>query len=346
MALIYPPKLLLWVRRLKLDIIHTQTEFPLGVLGNLVGELYNIPKVHTYHTMYEDYTHYIANGHLITRGMAKRYSRIFCNRACAVIAPVEKAQASLVEYGVKRPIHIIPTGIDLLKFDADNDGADITAMKTELGITPEEPVVLFLGRLAKEKSVDVVIKAMPPLLALIPGVKLLIVGGGPAEDELKLLAETLGISEAVIFTGPKPWDIIPRYYRLGDIFVTASTSETQGLTYTEAMAARRPVIAKNDPSIEGLIVHGETGYLFEQDNELAGLLHHALVNREESQTVAGNALRHIARHSSQKFATNVTQLYEEVIRDYKPRRRPRLAVWQRLKKGVAFFTLLKNGKDE
>lgn len=346
MALIYPPKLLLRIRHLKLDVIHTQTEFPLGMLGNLVAELYALPNVHTYHTMYEDYTHYIANGHLITRGMAKRYSRVFCNRARAVIAPVEKARASLLEYGVKRPIHVIPTGIDISKFKENAEDADITELKSELGIAPDAPVVLFLGRLAKEKSIDVIMNAMPELLSRLPNACLLIVGGGPADSELKQLAKTLGIHDSVIFSGPKPWDMIACYYRLGDVFVTASTSETQGLTYIEAIAAHRLVIAKQDPSVEGLIVHGETGYLFEQDSELAGLLYHALTNLDEISMIADNAYKHISELSSEKFATSVAQLYEEVVRDYTPRRWPKLAVWRRLKKGVAFFTLLKRDKGE
>jgi len=346
MALIYPPKLLLWVRRLNLDIVHTQSEFPLGVLGNLVAELYDLPNVHTYHTMYEDYTHYVANGYLITRGMARRYSRIFCNRSQAVIAPAEKARMSLLEYGVKPPIHVIPTGIDISKFNAAEDETYTAALKAELGIAPDAPVVLFLGRIAKEKSIDVIIKAMPELLSRLPNARLLIVGGGPAEDELMQLAKSFGISNAVIFAGPKPWDIISRYYRLGDVFVSASTSETQGLTYTEAIAAYRTVIAKKDPSVEGLITHGETGYLFEQDNELAGLLHHALTNPDEARTVADNAYRKVSELSSEKFAANVVQLYEEVVRDYTPRRWPRFTVWRKLKKGVAFFSLLKRDKGK
>jgi 1,2-diacylglycerol 3-alpha-glucosyltransferase len=346
MAFVYPPKLLLMVRRLKLDIIHTQTEFPLGVLGNLISELYDLPKVHTYHTMYEDYTHYIANGHLITRGMAKRYSRIFCNRAQAIIAPVEKARSSLIEYGVKRPVHVIPTGIDLSKFNQAEDEAYIPELRSELGIAPDAPVVLSLGRIAKEKSVDVIVKAMPELLSRLPDARLLVVGGGPAEDELKQLAETLGISHAVIFSGPKPWDIISRYYRLGDVFVSASTSETQGLTYAEAIAAHRPVIAKKDPSVEGLIDHGETGYLFEHDTDLAGLLYHALTNTAEVCAVADNAYRKITELSSEQFAARVAQLYEDVVRDYTPRRWPNFSIWRRLKKGVAYFTLNKRDKEE
>ena len=346
MALVYPPKLLLRVRRLKLDIIHTQTEFPLGVLGKLVAELYDLPNVHTYHTMYEDYTHYVANGHLITRGMAKRYSRIFCNRARAVIAPVEKARTSLLEYGVKRPIHVIPTGIDLSKFKTPSDDTDLKALKSELNLKADAPVVLFLGRIAKEKSIDIIIKAMPELISNLPDARLLIVGGGPIIDDLIQLTEALGIRESVIFTGPKPWDIISVYYRLGDIFVTASTSETQGLTYIEAIAAQCPVIAKKDPSIEGLIVHGETGYLFEHDSELAGLMYQALSDKGGTVAVAENAYRRILELSSEKFASNVAHLYEQVVRDYTPRRLPKLAVWRKLKKGVTFFAQLKRNKSE
>ncbi|MCL2699692.1 MAG: glycosyltransferase family 4 protein [Defluviitaleaceae bacterium] len=342
MALFYPPKLLWRIRRLKLDVVHTQSEFPLGVLGKLVAELYDLPHIHTYHTMWEDYTHYVANGHLITRGMAKRASRIFCNRASAVIAPVEKTKQSLLEYGVKRPIHVIPTGIELSKFGAEGDTA---ALKAELGIAPDAPVVLFVGRLAKEKSIDVIINAMPELLSALPGSRLLIIGGGPAEDELKQLAEALGISHAVIFAGPKPWSVISHYYHLGDVFVTASTSETQGLTYAEAMAARVPVAAKKDPSVEGMIIHGQTGYLFENRDDLAGKLRHILTNPYEARAVTDNAHKKISELSSETFGANVSRLYEEVAANHKPDLRSRLATRFRVGRGVEVMTL-KRDKEE
>ena len=106
-AFFYSPKELLKIYELKLDIIHTQTEFSLGTFGKTLAKFCGIPLVHTYHTMYEDYVHYIVNGALISRSMAHSFSKHFCNSANAVIAPTEKVKTSLQEYGVTRPISII-----------------------------------------------------------------------------------------------------------------------------------------------------------------------------------------------------------------------------------------------
>ena len=115
-GLAYSPHVLAKIASLKLDIVHTQTEFSLGMFGKTYSKLGDIPMVHTYHTMYEDYVHYIVNGALISRSMAHRFSRMFCNFARHVIAPTEKVRQSLLEYGVTKPIHVIPTGIDVSRF--------------------------------------------------------------------------------------------------------------------------------------------------------------------------------------------------------------------------------------
>ncbi len=326
-AFMYPPKLLLRMKSLKLDIIHTQTEFPIGIFGDIVAGLYNIPNIHTYHTMYEDYTHYVANGHLITPKAAQRFSRIFCNRAKAVIAPAKKTEEKLLEYGVSRPVHVIPTGLDFSPFSEEKyTKAEIIATKAELGLNETDPIVLFVGRVAKEKSIDVIVNAMPKLLAEMPNTKLLIVGGGPSLNDLKELTVNLCIENSVVFAGSKPWDAIGKYYQLGDVFVTASTSETQGLTYIEAMASKKPVVAKIAGSVEGIIIHGETGYSFEKDDELPEILRQVLNDREESRAVALRGYDSILGFSAKEFAEKVAALYEEVRANYKPQWRPKISL--------------------
>ncbi|MDR1914903.1 MAG: glycosyltransferase, partial [Clostridiales bacterium] len=164
MTFMYSPKLLMNLKSLKLDIIHTQTEFPVGIFGKIVSEFYKIPMVHTYHTMYEDYVHYIANGHLITPVMAKKYSTLFCNRAKIVIAPVEKTRQYLEECGVVRPLRVIPTGLDFAPFAPELfSEKQIAEKKAELGIQPDERVIVNIGRIAKEKSINVLIDQLPKL---------------------------------------------------------------------------------------------------------------------------------------------------------------------------------------
>ncbi|MDR1531746.1 MAG: glycosyltransferase family 4 protein [Clostridiales bacterium] len=321
-AFLYPPKLIFRLKKLKLDIVHTQTEFPVGIFGKFVSELCKIPLVHTYHTMYEDYVHYIANGHLITKGVAKQFSRLFCNRARVVVVPAEKAKESLLEYGVTRPIHVIPTGIDLEPFSRGKySDEELAETRRELGLLPSWPVIVFVGRVAKEKSLDVIIKQMPGLIKRLPDVKLVIVGGGPCVDELTALARESGVEASVIFAGPRPWECIGKYYQIGDVFSTASTSETQGLTYVEAMAAKTPLVVRKDGSTEGMIIHGQTGYYFEKDGEAADRLYYALTHREEARRVAENAYETIQSMSAAEFARRIEALYTSVIENYTVNRR-------------------------
>lgn len=312
-AFFYPPKLIRYVKRLKLDVIHTQSEFGLGFFGKLVSGIYRIPMVHTYHTMYEDYVHYILNGHLITPKGAQSFSRVFCNRAKIVIAPAEKTRNYLGEIGVARPVRMIPTGLDFSVFDpAAHPESERLAMRAALGIAPDDRVVISVGRVAKEKSVDVLIEMMPRLLAQIPNAKLLIVGDGPLRAPLEERVRVLGVAHAVVFAGFRPWDEIGTYYALSDAFITASTSETQGLSFIEAMAAYIPVIVKNDPSFVSLIRHKDTGFIFDQDEEAADMTAYALSHPEEVQAVTERGFEAIQPLSAAAFAKKVEAVYKEL----------------------------------
>jgi len=171
-ALLASPRLFFKLRKLKLDVIHTQTEFNVGISGTLASKFFKIPLIHTYHTMYEEYVHYIAKGKLVSKKFARRYSRIFCNRTNAVIAPVAKAKNSLLSYGVVKPIRVIPTGIDFEPFSREKYSAEhIVKTKQELGVPLDVPVLVSVGRVAKEKSIDVILRQMPEMGKLIPKLK-------------------------------------------------------------------------------------------------------------------------------------------------------------------------------
>ena len=314
---LYPPRLLLNMSRLGLDVVHTHTEFSVGLLGKIVSEYLRVPHIHTYHTKYEDYIHYIAKGRLISRNMAGKFSRIFCNRAQVVVAPTPSTRESLLRYGVKRPIEVIPTGINFEPFAKSGFvPEDIRELKESLGINADCPVVVNVGRVAREKSVDVLINAMPELLGRIPDAKLVIVGNGPIIGEMTSLAAGLGVGKSVIFTGGKPLAEIGKYYQVGDVFATASTSETQGLTYYEAMASGLPVVAKSDASNVGTLIDGFNSYIFDDDAQLADVLCTALTDKEKALTLTGNAYETIKPLNSKKYGETMEKLYESVIEQY------------------------------
>jgi 1,2-diacylglycerol 3-alpha-glucosyltransferase len=310
MAYFYPPRLIFKIRKFKLDVVHTYTEFSLGFFGKLVSQLFRIPMVHTYHTMYEDYLHYIPGGRLINKKGAQYFSRLFCNGADFVITPSTATHNYLRGIGVERPIRTIPTGLDFAPFNPSRfTPGEITKARAETGLNTDDRVVAVIGRVAREKSIHVLIAMMPKLLLRVPKAKLLIVGDGPAKKELEEQAATLGVSHAVHFAGFRPWADIGKYYQLGHIFATASTSETQGLTYAEAMAARIPVAIKKAPAFEGLVRHNETGFIFEKDEDAADTIATALTDTALARRVALNAYTAVQPLSAEVFGLELETVY-------------------------------------
>ena len=313
----YSLRLVQIVRRLKIDIIHTQTEFSMGLVGLTSSMQLHLPIVHTYHTMLEDYTHYILNGHakkVITPKMAQKYSKVFCNVPTGLIVPTEKVKNSLRSYGVKKPIYVIPTGIDISPFKRSNfKEEELLELRRSLGIKDSDKVLLSLGRVAKEKSIDKIVSQMPAIVEKMPWVKLLIVGDGPALEGLKKQANELGVSNSVIFAGSVPYSDIGRYYQMGDVFISCSTSETQGLTYYEAMAAGLPVMARKDDAVNELFVDGRNACLFEAENDIPDILYALFTDENKMRMLSDNAEETVEMYSAETFANRVEDAYKNAI---------------------------------
>lgn len=263
----------------KLDIIHTQTEFSVGILGKMVGKALRIPVIHTYHTQYEDYVRYIANGKIIRPSMVKYIIRGYLSDLDGVICPSRIVVNLLEGYSVKIPKRIIPTGIDLKKYERpDISQEDVDDLRKKLGLADDETVLLSLSRVSYEKNIQAVIQQMPEILAGNPKVKLLIVGDGPYLDELKEQAKDLGVTDHVIFTGMVGYDETALYYKASDFFISASTSETQGLTYTESLASGKPIIAQANPYLDDLITDKMFGTLYQTESDLADAVLDAIIS--------------------------------------------------------------------
>ena len=317
-GLLYTPIALNKIAHLKLDIIHTQTEFSLGMFARILGKTLNIPIIHTYHTMYVDYVHYIANGNIITPSMVKDFSKIYCNKVDAIIAPTKKVFESLNEYGVKKNIHIIPTGIDTNIFKKTKfNKQEILQLKNKIGIKVNEPSLIYIGRIAKEKSIDIIIKSIPDILKRVPNIKFIIVGDGPERENLENLSKILNLSKNVIFLGSRPWSEINKYYQLGDIFISASTSETQGLTFAEAMAAGLPIIAKRDECLENIVIHNKTGLLFDSPEQISIFVEQILNNKNLLKKYSINSIKTMENLSVENFILKVENLYKKTLENKK-----------------------------
>lgn len=314
--MLYSPRAAKCVKRLKLDIIHTQSEFSLGMFGKIMARQMGIPVVHTYHTLWKDYFYYISKGKFkkFSDNLVKVLSRNYCNGCDLVIVPTLKVYDILKEYGTETPIKVIPTGVDLKRFESSNYTQDeLIKLKESVGIKRDDPVIVFVGRVAKEKSIDVILNQLPAILKKVPDAKFLVVGDGPYLEELKVLAKELNIADSVICTGEQPWEMIGKFYMLGNVFISSSVTETQGLTIIEAMAADTPVIVKEDRNIERLIIDKYNGRVFKSDNEIPYIVEEIFKNRDMSSELVQHARNTVREYSIEHFGESIEQLYYKVI---------------------------------
>lgn len=314
---VYPLKAINKIKKWNLDVIHSHTEFGVGTFARIIAKQYNIPLVHTYHTMYEDYVHYITKGYFnnTSKKIVEYLTNFYCNQtATELIVPTKKTYDLFKEkYKYTRNVHIIPTGIEVEKFYKENtDPAKLEEIRKKHGLNKGDFVILYVGRLGQEKSVDVLIEAHQELAREYKA-KLLIVGDGPDMDTYKNLVHKLKIDDNVIFTGKVPWTEVTLYYQIADIFATASKSETQGLTVIEAMAASLPVVAVDDESFRNVIVDGLNGHLFDTKKEYKKYVKSFIDEPSKLQQFSKQARINADTYSSKYFAERVLDVYRLAI---------------------------------
>lgn len=323
LAAFYSREIAKQIKEIGLDIVHTQSEFSIGHFGKVISRKFDVPFIHTYHTMWEDYMHYIipikGGRNIYPKRFARTFSRNFARKAECIITPSKKTEKYL-KYRCKiknKPIYIVPTGIDLEPFKRTNFSTENRIhLKRSLGIQENDHVILFLGRVAEEKSIDVIMDQMPEVFKSLPNTKFLIVGDGPSKEPLEKQAEALGIKEHVIFTGKVPWQDVPNYYNIADIFVNASLTETQGLTFLEAMAAGLPVIAKYAPNLTEYIFHNKNGILIKKNTDFAKTILSVISNDALKNKLSKNALASVKQYSVEEFGDKLEMLYQEIIKSY------------------------------
>ena len=296
-------------KKLQLDLVHTQTEFSLGLIGKFVARQLKIPVVHTFHTNYEDYLHYVANGRLIRPADVALIARYFLNSMTAIISPSQQTFDTLTKYKVKVPIEIIPTGVKVAH-DQETDNSD--ALRLELGLAQDTPVLMSIGRVAFEKNIDQALSVFAEVLKDVPDAVFVIVGNGPAMASLKDHADAIGIASSVIFVGEVNHDEVYGYYRLGHVFVSASTSETQGLTFIEAITADTPVVAMHSDYMDTIVVDDNIGTLVDDGSEMIEPIVRYLCAKQQGETVGNPESRAEILHEidERTFGKRINDFYE------------------------------------
>lgn len=322
---IYPVQAVNKIRKWKLDVIHSQTEFAIGTFARLIAKQYGIPLVHTYHTMYEDYIHYITKGYFkkSSKKLVEYFTKFYCDRtATELIVPTTKTYKLFKDkYEVQKNIHIIPTGIEVERFYKENiKMKDVVLLRKTLGITKKDFVIIFIGRLAEEKNVEFLLQCQQKLVQKHTNMKLLIVGDGPDKEKYEQLAIDLGIEKNVIYTGKVAWDDIPYYYHCSNVFATASKTETQGLTVIEAMAASVVPVCIEDEAFNSMVTENLNGLFFKTEEEYQQCILNLYQDEKKHNDLNRQARIQAEHYSSENYAARVLEVYQHAIKEKEIRR--------------------------
>lgn len=302
------------IKKLDLDIIHVHSPFLLGRLGAKYAKKLGIPLVFTFHTLYEQYVHYIPFALSMTKDLAQHISRSFSNRCDLVIVPTAVIADYLREIGVTATTNVIPTGIKVEEFQK----GDKNWLKNQFALPGDEKILVFVGRLGQEKNISFLLESFWNINREIPGTRLVLVGSGPEEEHLREKAREYGIARQVTFTGLIPPADVVHCYAGSDLFVFPSVTETQGIVIVEAKAAGLPVVAVDAFGVSEMVVNGEDGFLTELEMEqFSQKILLLLQNPELYQRMSRQAMLNAERLSTDSCTDKLVYSYEQVLQSAK-----------------------------
>ena len=298
----------------KPDVVHSQCEFFSYQFAARISRITGAPLVHTYHTLYEQYlTSYFIPSKRVGDFLAKFLSRKRLKHVDTLVAPTHKVEDTLHHYGMEAPISVVPSGISLEQHHQRLTQEERMEKRRALGISDDDQVLLNLGRLGGEKNLGELLEYFAEARQENENLKFLIVGDGPAKEDLEKQAKKLGIAEYVIFTGMVDPSEVQNYYQLGDVFVSASTSETQGLTYIEAAANGLPLLCRQDDCLADVLQEGENGYEYTSAEEFLNAID-AVMHDPEGRSAASKRSEEIAAGFDKKaFGEAIENIYESVL---------------------------------
>jgi len=319
---IFSRKVMKILKERKIEVIHQETELAMGAFARVAAKVLHVPIVYTYHTSYVDYTYYVTHGFMdkTAKRIVKIFSRTLADKSSEFITPSIKTKGFIRDIGYDQYVNVIPTGIDFSRFDKSHyNNQDFIDFRKKHEIDLDTKIILILGRIAKEKSMDFSIKGYASFKKRHPEIKtkLIIVGGGPQKEELELLTHELRISGDAIFTGPVDKDKVGFYYRLSDVYTSASLTETQGLTFMEAMASESVVLARYDTNLVGTIIDKYNGFFFNNEEEYVSLLYEILTDKKGSlNAIRTNAINSLDNYSLETFYQKSMEAYLRAKRKY------------------------------
>lgn len=295
----------------KPDIVHSQTEFTMFIQAKKIAKDLDVPLLHTYHTVYEDYTHYFSLNKKIGKELAKQFTKQIIKTTDGVVVPTNKIYNLLTEYNIHEDIYVAPTGINVQKL-SECDDFDI---RSGYKIPEDKHIVLFLGRIGKEKNITEILQYLENIDR--DDIVFIIAGAGPFLSELKDICSNSKIRDRLIFTGMIDSSKVGNFYSKADVFVSASTSETQGLTFIESMACSTPIICRHDDCLDGVLIDGETGFGYDTEEEFIDYLNQILDNEQLRDKMGKNCKQLVdENYTEDSFANKIEQIYKKVIENH------------------------------
>lgn len=299
--------------RLSLDIIHCQHLSIAGQMGLDIGRKLGLPVVYTYHTLIAEYTHYVPVFHNFAKKYLISRSKKFCNQCDAVVTPSPAMRKKLLNYGVKIPISVIPTGIHPERYNREHRQEIIEKFQ----IPDNRKLLLFVGRLAQEKNITLLLQSFKVVQAKYPGVHLILVGNGPQEAEYRTWTQNNNLQQYITFTGFLPKEETEKIFGACDIFTFPSLTDTQGIVIVEAMAAGTPSVAADAMGPADIIRDGVDGFLSsptvkEFSDKILTLLNKEDLWREMSKDAKNEAQDYSAQNTAKKMENlyvNLTRVY-------------------------------------
>jgi glycosyltransferase involved in cell wall biosynthesis len=305
----FPDRILQKVLQLDVDIVHGFSGGATPSLGLTLAKLKRKPYIFTYSTRWNKYTHYILKGRVIKPKAMEKMVELYCNVCTHIIAPAQYVKDELISFGVKRPITVIPNGVNITKFKPakNND------LREKLGLLENDKIVLCVARLAKEKSLDFLIKTFARYAKDNPNAYFVIAGDGPERANLQKLITDLNIDNKIFLLGMVPYQEIPQVYNGADVFIFASQTETEGMIVPEALSSGLPVLAVRDRVFEQFIESGKDGFLVEKQEEVFNAHLDRLLKDDNLRLEMGkNARIKAEQFSLDEVAKKFENLYKQI----------------------------------
>jgi 1,2-diacylglycerol 3-alpha-glucosyltransferase len=307
LAIPVPGKYYKELKNAEINVIHSHSPYQLGLLSMRYARKLKVPYIFTMHTMLGKYMHYVPliPDRLLGR-ISSGYIKWFCNKCDRVVVPTKKVKQELAAIGVRAIMEVVPTGIDLSLSRA----SDPSGIRKKHGIPDGAKLLLFVGRLAREKNIEFLFKAFGSILSKHGNVYLLLAARGPMESELKKIAP-----KNVVFAGEVHYPEVLDYYAASDVFVFSSLSETQGLVLAEAMASGLPQVAVDAEGVSDVVKNELTGYLTPLSIEAFSAKVLKLLDDRNLWMSMSKASRDVARavYSEEAFARKIELIYKSVI---------------------------------